>query len=78
MPFCPIGQVFWPECNVIIFAPKLVDGKFSGLREKWKFLLKEKKNSCKICMKVPLVSTGQKIRTECNVSFFAQKLVDSI
>ena len=44
MPFCTTGQEFWPEYNINIFAPKLVDRIFSGPRKKWKILQKEKKN----------------------------------
>ena len=46
------------------------DGKF--------FQKIKKKNSCKICTKIPLVPIGQEFRPECNVSIFARKLVDSI
>ena len=34
MPFCTTGQEFWPEYNIGIFAPKLVDRIFSGPRKK--------------------------------------------
>ena len=74
MPFWPPGQEFCLEYNVIIFAPKLVDWKFSGLREKWKFLLKEKKNSCKICTKIPLVPTGQEFRHDAMCPFLPENL----
>ena len=38
MPLVLIGQEFRPECNVSIFARKLVDSIFRGLRKKWKIL----------------------------------------
>ena len=59
MPICPTSQEFWLEYNVAVFAPKLVDFIFSGPRKKWKTLSKEKKYSCKICTKIPLVPTSQ-------------------
>ena len=60
MPFSPTGQVFWLENNVIVFAPKqLVDSIFSGPRKKIENTFKRKKNSCKICKKIPLIPTGQ-------------------
>ena len=46
MPKVPAGKEIRPECNFSIFARKLVDGIFRGLRNKWKILLK-KKNSVK-------------------------------
>ena len=78
MPFCPTGQVFWLECNFVVFAAELVDCIFSGPREKWKIISKEKKNSWKNCTRIPLIPTGQEFRPECNVTIFARKLVDSI
>ena len=78
MPLCPIGQEFWQEYNVDVFAPKLVHSILSCPRKKWKILSNEKKNSWKFCIKIPLVPTGQEFRPECNVTIFALKLVDSI
>ena len=34
------GQEFWPKCNVIVFAWKLVDSIYGGPRNKWKILKK--------------------------------------
>ena len=78
MPFRPTGQVFCLECNVVVFAPKLVDRIFSGPRENWKILSNEKKNSWKICTRIPLVPIVQEFRPKCNVTIFAQKREDSI
>ena len=78
MPFCSTGQVFLLEYTIVVFAPKLADSIFSGPRKKWKIPSKEENNSCKICTKIPLVSTGQEFRPECNVSIFPRKLVNSI
>ena len=39
---------------------------------------KKKKNSCKFCTKMPLGSSGQEFWSECNVTVFAQKILDSI
>ena len=36
MPKVPAGKEIRPECNFSIFARKLVDGIFRGLRNKWK------------------------------------------
>ena len=74
MPFCPTGQVFWLEYNVVVFAPKLTDSIFSGPRKRWKTILKEKKNSCKIWMKVPLVSIGQEFRHNAISPFLPENL----
>ena len=71
MPFCPTGQKFWLEYNVGIFTAKLANRLFSGPRIKWKIILKEKKLMVKFCTKMPLVSTGQEFRPECNVAIFA-------
>ena len=38
MALGPTGQYFWLECNVGIFAWKLVDSMFRGPRNKWKIL----------------------------------------
>ena len=57
MPKVPTGKEIQPECNFAIFARKLVDSIFRGLKNKWKILLK-KKNLCKICMKMPFCPTG--------------------
>ena len=40
MPLVPTGQEFGPECNVAIFARKLVDSIFIGLRNKCKTIMK--------------------------------------
>ena len=66
MPFCPTGQVFCLECNVIVFATKLVD-RIYFLKIRVKYFLK-----------IPQVPTGQELRPECNVYIFARKLVESI
>ena len=39
---------------------------------------KKKKNSCKFCTEMPLGSSGQEFLSECNVTVFAQKILDSI
>ena len=36
MPLGPIGQEFWPESNVGVFAWKLVDSSYRGPRNKLK------------------------------------------
>ena len=71
MPFCTTGQEFWPEYNINIFAPKLVERIFSGPRKKWKILQKEKKKKVKFYTKMPLVPTGQEFRPKCNVAIFS-------
>ena len=78
MPFCPIGQEFSLEYNAGIFASKHADSIFSGQRKKMENSLKRKNNWCKFCTKMPLVSTAQEFRQECNVIIFARKHVDSI
>ena len=77
MPICPTSEEFWPEYNVGLFAPKLVDSIFSGQSKKGQILSK-KKNSEKFCSKVPLVPTSQEFRPECNFVVFAQKPANSI
>ena len=82
IPLVSIGQEFRPECNVSIFARKVVDSIFRGFRDKWKILYKrninKKNNTGKICMKMPLCSTSQEFWAGYNVGIFAQKHVDSI
>ena len=38
MPLCPSGQEFGPECNVVIFARKLIGGTYRVSRNKSKIL----------------------------------------
>ena len=78
MPFCPTGQEFWLEYNAVVFATKFVDGIFSGPTKKMENCFERKKKLCKICAKIPLVPIGHEFRPECNISFFARNLVDSI
>ena len=79
MPLCPIGQEFWPEYNVGIFAPKHANSIFCGQKKKKNENSLERKNNWgKFCTKMPLVPTDQEFRPECNVAIFARKLVDSI
>ena len=66
------------EYNFDIFARKLVDGVYSGLRNKWKNLWQEKKNAVKFCFVMPRGTSGQEFLLEYNVGVFARKLVDSI
>ena len=42
MPKVPTGKGIRQECNFAIFARKLVDSIFKGLKNKWKILLKKK------------------------------------
>ena len=42
IPQVSTGQELRPECNVNIFARKLVEIIFCGLKNKWKILLKNK------------------------------------
>ena len=51
MPICPTSEEFWPEYNVGLFAPKLVDSIFSGQSKKGKILSKKEipKNFVRKC-----------------------------
>ena len=78
----PTGQEFWPECNVAIFAWKLIGGKFGGLRNRLKilyiYIYKINKNSGNICMKMPFCPTGKEFWLDYNLSVFAPKLAGNI
>ena len=77
----PTYQDVWPECNVGVFALKLVDSIYRGPWNKRKIIYKEKKSSGKFRTRMPIGpsrSTGQEFWLECNVGIFAWKPVDSI
>ena len=82
MPIGPTGQEFWPKYNFCVLPLKLVDSIFIVPRNKWKNLLREKKNYVEFFSKMPHDSTGQNFSffffLKYNVEFFARKILDHI
>ena len=74
MPFCPTGQVFLLDYNVVIFAPKLVDKIFIGPKKKMENSLeRKKKNLCKIFFENTPNSDRSRISTRMQRHHFCTK-----
>ena len=73
MPLGPIGQEFWPEYNVDVFARKFIDSIFKSSKKEM-----EKSLGPWLKKKTSLGPTSQEIWPKYNFGIFAWKLVDSI
>ena len=75
MPLGPIGQEFWPEYNVDIFARKFIDSIFkSSKKEMEKSFARKKKNWLNLVQKHPLVLLAKKFDQNTILAFLHENL----
>ena len=75
MPKVPAGKEIRPECNFSIFARKLVDGIFRGLRNNWKILsTMKKKTRVTFLRKCPFVRQVQNFDQNAMLAFLHRNL----